>query len=647
MAVLSGEVLSRWLQRRDGTVLRGSSVRLSRSGLLRVSTVDDSRPVRILLPVRYGGQAAVARAELADGAGPALALRVGAVTSREEQSRQTERLLSMLSVVTAARERPEVYPSVLPVVESFVSTVSGAELGIGTDEHELWCDVMVWCGANLAEVVQAEGSASRRPDVVVSRMAPVVATVKAVHENLGVIHRDITPHNVLVDDAGRLLLADWGIAHLIADDKTSTHTQRLGNLGFSVPPETLRGDTAVGRYTDAWYLGSLLVWMLAGQPPDAGFGETWLPPALDQAGERLAAVAQGLCRIDPRQRMGLPEATGRLAELVGQRGPVALAGPALPMAQALRTSDSSTMLTAPAPGLPSTPDPPGAPGAPGSLGAQAPGAAPARTGLADPAPPVSPARTDGPPTGAVAADPPTSASRIQPTELLQPRPAPARSPDVPGAPVLPTSVPEPGRPAAAFPAQPNPAPPGPGPSALPGAAGPSYPAAPTQPGQMAPLGPGPFVPPAVAGPPYPAAAPAQPGLPAPTPPDLRPLAGAVGPSSRPAAPAPPNLWQQPTELVAPSSARPRQVPAAGPGLAAQAAATEMVRPADRPGYTVPYQAGPPASRSTVMSSRPPSFAPPTTTPPARRRRHGVLAVVVAVVAVGVVVAVAVAFRMAG
>ncbi len=320
--VLAGDVLSQWLQHRNGAVLRGSLIRLSPAGLLRVSTADDSRPVRVLLPVLHGGQAAVARAEFADvgeGRSPELALRAQAVSSEEEKLRQMERLLSMLSVVTAARQQPETYPAVLPVAESFVVTVPGSQIPTTAplDEYELWCDVMAWCGANLAERQRADGLAARELDVVVRRLLPVFATVHAVHENLGVIHRDITPNNVLVDSMGRLQLADWGIAHVLASDKTSTYTQRAGNMGYALPPETGRGDKAIGRYTDAWYLGCLLVWMLTGQLPGPE-GADQLPAGLPvgPVGDQLDVVVRGLCQPDPRQRMTLPEASARLRALV-------------------------------------------------------------------------------------------------------------------------------------------------------------------------------------------------------------------------------------------------------------------------------------------------------------------------------------------
>ncbi len=296
--------------------MSGSVVRLSPSGLLRVSSVADSRRVRVELPVAHGGQAAVSRAVPDGHDGPSLALRVQAVSSEQEKARQMERLVAMLTVAEAARTDPVTYPAVLPVYESFVVAVPGAEIGTTgpTAEHELWCDVMAWCPRNLATHHAEAGPAARDPRTVAAQILPVLTTVQAVHDNLNIVHRDITPNNVLVDDTGRLLLADWGIAHSVAADRTSTHTQMVGNRGFSLPPEMLAGDTAVGRYTDAWYLGSLLVWMLTGQPPDA-HGQ--LPPGLPAGpdGERLVAVAQGLCQPDPHQRMELSEATELLPRL--------------------------------------------------------------------------------------------------------------------------------------------------------------------------------------------------------------------------------------------------------------------------------------------------------------------------------------------
>ena len=266
-----------------------------------------------MLPVVHGGQAAVARAQ--DPSGAALALRVQAVTTDEEQARQMERLMSMLTVVTAAREDPDVYPSVLPVRESFIMTVPGSQIPLtgAAPEYELWCDVMPWCPDDLNDWKRVAGK-HPAPQAVLSAFLPVMATVQAVHQHLGIIHRDITPNNVLVDSSGRLLLADWGIAHGLAENQTSTHTQLIGNRAFALPPEMVAGDPSVGRYTDAWYLGCLLSWMLTGQTPGPQHAPAWLPPDLGSPTDVVPTVVAGLCAPDPRQRLALPDATAALLE---------------------------------------------------------------------------------------------------------------------------------------------------------------------------------------------------------------------------------------------------------------------------------------------------------------------------------------------
>ena len=318
--MVSGDVLSQWLQRQHGSVVQGPLVSLSRGGLLRVSDVP-SRPVRVVLPVAHGGQAAVVRA--VDQAGTSVALRVQVVSSDSEKVRQMERLVSMTTVAQAARAQPDRFPAALPVLESFVLVVPGTDLSVTAPEpdYELWCDLMAWCPHDLNGWAQAVPVADRQAGAVLGAFVPVLATVHAVHQDLGIVHRDITPNNVLVDERGRLLLADWGIAHGLAADQTSTYTQLVGNRGFSLPPEMLAGDPSVGRYTDAWYLGSLLAWMLTGQTPGPQHGEGWLPPGLPggPVGEQVAAVVRGLCWPDPRGRTDLGQALTLLTDAAAGR----------------------------------------------------------------------------------------------------------------------------------------------------------------------------------------------------------------------------------------------------------------------------------------------------------------------------------------
>ncbi|MCL2468281.1 MAG: protein kinase [Micrococcales bacterium] len=354
--MLSGEVLSRWLQQQAGTVVQGSRISIGTSGLLRVSSAPDSVPVQVSLPVMHGGQAAVARAR--DAAGVEMALRVQAVISEHDRARQMERLTSMVTVATAARERPDLYPAILPVRESFVITVPGAQMPMvgAAPEYELWCDLMAWCPGDLNDWERTTGP--RGLENVLALFVPVMVTVQAVHENLGIVHRDITPNNVLVDASGRLLLADWGIAHGIAADQTSTYTQLIGNQGFALPPEMLMGDPSVGRYTDAWYLGCLLAWMLTGDTPGAQHGSRWLPPGLPTGGlgDVVRVVLTGLCAPDPRERLDLRSALTALYEgrapavTVTRPGSVSPWGIATPMPGADRRDKTNTRTSPSDPG---------------------------------------------------------------------------------------------------------------------------------------------------------------------------------------------------------------------------------------------------------------------------------------------------------
>ncbi|MCL2850636.1 MAG: hypothetical protein FWE61_11450, partial [Micrococcales bacterium] len=87
--------------------------------------------------------------------------------------------------------------------------------------------------------------------------------------------------------------------------------------GFSLPPEMLAGHQAVGRYTDAWYLGCLLVWVFTGNAPGLQHGPDLLPPGLlgGPAGAALGTVVRSLCSPDPQRRMALLEAAQHLDRL--------------------------------------------------------------------------------------------------------------------------------------------------------------------------------------------------------------------------------------------------------------------------------------------------------------------------------------------
>jgi serine/threonine-protein kinase len=132
------------------------------------------------------------------------------------------------------------------------------ELGHG-DGH--WFVTMeLGTGGTLRELLQ-EGNAAERP--LVDRLADaraICAGLAAIHA-VGIIHRDVTPQNVLRLTDGRLVLSDFGLA-IPMTANTTVH----GGTPNYMPPETLLGSRGDQR-SDVWQLGVILHEVLFGARP--------------------------------------------------------------------------------------------------------------------------------------------------------------------------------------------------------------------------------------------------------------------------------------------------------------------------------------------------------------------------------------------
>ena len=99
--------------------------------------------------------------------------------------------------------------------------------------------------------------------------AEVVLALNAIHE-MGFIHRDVKPDNMLLDNTGHLKIADFGLCkeNMGFGDRTSTF---CGTPEF-LAPEVLT-ETSYTRAVDWWGLGVLIFEMLVGESPFPGDDE--------------------------------------------------------------------------------------------------------------------------------------------------------------------------------------------------------------------------------------------------------------------------------------------------------------------------------------------------------------------------------------
>jgi eukaryotic-like serine/threonine-protein kinase len=119
-------------------------------------------------------------------------------------------------------------------------------------------------GRSLKQVLQEEGTLP--PDRAIDVVVQILQAARFAHQR-GIVHRDIKPHNVIVDDEGRAKVTDFGIARAGASDMTETGSI-MGTAQY-LSPEQAQGHS-VGPSSDLYAIGILLYELLAGRVPFDG-----------------------------------------------------------------------------------------------------------------------------------------------------------------------------------------------------------------------------------------------------------------------------------------------------------------------------------------------------------------------------------------
>jgi tetratricopeptide (TPR) repeat protein len=166
------------------------------------------------------------------------------------------------------------------------------------------------------------------PPAVVALGRELALALEAVHEE-GVVHRDVTPRNVLLADDGAVKLIDFGLARVASptEERLTTTGELLGTPAYMAPEQADGRAHESDPRTDIYGVGATLYWALTGRPPFSGAAPmqvlqqvltspptspSTLRPSIPRA---LEDVVLSCLAKDPAQR---PDCAATLHELLGR-----------------------------------------------------------------------------------------------------------------------------------------------------------------------------------------------------------------------------------------------------------------------------------------------------------------------------------------
>src|SRR5688572_17573959 len=153
-------------------------------------------------------------------------------------------------------------------------------------------------GANLRQVIRGGQLVPREALAIVSE---ICGALDYAHSQ-GVVHRDIKPENVLVTELGRVKIADFGLAKILAPsaapDRLTRSAQAMGTPHY-MAPEQIEHPLTVDHRADIYSLGVVLYELLTGELPLGRFAP---PSSKVEIDVRLDEVVLRTLEKEPARR---------------------------------------------------------------------------------------------------------------------------------------------------------------------------------------------------------------------------------------------------------------------------------------------------------------------------------------------------------
>lgn len=188
------------------------------------------------------------------------------------------------------------------------------ELGV---EQGVYYIAMEFCaGVTLAELLAETGALEPFEGAYVG--VEICRALDYAHRRAGIVHRDVTPRNVLVDDEGAVRLIDFGIAAPVSREGAPSRREIFGSPGH-MPPEQLAG-AELSPATDVFAVATLLLEAWTLKPPfrrataeESARALENTPPSLAELSTELAGLRELLRACLAPDPLARPQSAEELA----------------------------------------------------------------------------------------------------------------------------------------------------------------------------------------------------------------------------------------------------------------------------------------------------------------------------------------------
>ena len=171
------------------------------------------------------------------------------------------------------------HPNIVPVYE----------LGV---EQGVYCSARESCeGVTLSEVLNETGTLS--PEEGAYLGIEICRALDYAHRRASIVHRDVTPRNVMLDEEGAVRIIDFGIAAPVTLPDAGVQRSDLFGTPGHMAPEQIAGE-ALTPATDVFAVAALLIEAWTGQPPFRRRTPAECLKALDETPPRIGQVVPEL-----------------------------------------------------------------------------------------------------------------------------------------------------------------------------------------------------------------------------------------------------------------------------------------------------------------------------------------------------------------